>query len=100
MDRTAPDCRTGMSTNPGNHSMTIDQMRTAYDQQPFRPFVIHLADGRAIPVRHREFIMAAPSGRTMIVYQPDDSWNVIDLLLVTDLEFETAPNGKSRKRRA
>ena len=69
-------------------------------QQPFRPFVIHLADGRAIPVRHREFIMAAPSGRTMIVYQPDDSWNVIDLLLVTDLEFETASNGKARKRRA
>jgi hypothetical protein len=80
--------------------MTIDQLRNAYDAQPFRRFVIHLADGRAIPVRHREFIMAAPSGRTMIVYQPDDSWNVIDLLLVTDLEFETAPNGKPRKRRA
>ena len=44
--------------------MTIEQMRAAYDAKPFRPFVIHLADGRAVPVNHREFIMAAPSGRT------------------------------------
>ncbi len=66
--------------------MTIEQLRNLYNAQPFRPFIIHLADGRSIPVRHRDFIMPAPSGRTVIVYQPDDSFNVIDLLLVTDLE--------------
>ena len=37
--------------------MTIEQMRAAYQAQPFLPFVIHLADGREIPVVHREFIM-------------------------------------------
>ena len=26
-------------------------------------------------------------GRTVVVVQPDDSWNAIDLLLVTDIEF-------------
>ena len=30
----------------------------------------------------------SPSGRTIIVYQPDDSSNIIDLLLVTDLEVK------------
>jgi hypothetical protein len=70
--------------------MTIEQVRNAYGAQPFQPFVIHLADGRQVPVRHRDFIMPAPSGRTMIVYQPDDSFNIIDLLLVTDLEFGPA----------
>ncbi len=80
--------------------MTIQKLRAAYDAQPFRPFVMHLADGRAIPVNHREFIMTAPSGRTIIVYQPDDSSNVIDLLLITDLEFKRAGNGPARKRRA
>ena len=49
--------------------MTIEQMRDAYTAQPFRPFTIHLADGREIPVDHPEFIMAAPSGRTIVVYQ-------------------------------
>ncbi|MFI5457446.1 MAG: hypothetical protein ACHRXM_18540 [Isosphaerales bacterium] len=80
--------------------MTIDQLRNAYDAQPFRPFVMHLADGRSIPVRHREFIMTVPSGRTILVVQPDDTVNIIDLLLVTDLEFKPAANGPARKRRA
>ena len=66
--------------------MTIEQVRNVYNAQPFQPFLIHLADERHIPVRHRDFMMPAPSGRTMIVYQPDDSFNIIDLLLVTDLE--------------
>ena len=34
--------------------------------------------------------MPSPSGRTMIVYQPDDSFNIVDLLLVTDLEVDAA----------
>ncbi len=70
--------------------MTIEQIRNSYEARPFRPFVIHLADGREVPVHHREFIMSAPSGRTVVVYQPDDSFNIIDLLLVTDLEFKAA----------
>ncbi|HJT36539.1 MAG TPA: hypothetical protein VJ783_31240 [Pirellulales bacterium] len=37
---------------------------------------------------------SAPSGRTVIVYQSDDRWNVVDLLLVTDLE--AIPVGKGR----
>lgn len=66
--------------------MTIEQFRNLYSAEPFQPFTIHLADGRSVAVKHRDFIMPAPSGRTLIVYQPDDSFNIIDLLLVTDLE--------------
>jgi hypothetical protein len=78
--------------------MTIERLRTFRDAQPFRPFVMHLADGRAIPVIHREFIMPSPSGRTVSVYQADDTLNVIDLLSVTDLEIKAQKDG-SRKRR-
>lgn len=81
--------------------MTIEQLRSAYEAQPFRAFVIHLADGRQIPMKSREFIMTVPSGRTIVVAQPDDTLNIIDLLLVTDLEIRTSSNGshKSRKKR-
>lgn len=78
--------------------MTVEKMRDFYQAEPFRPFIIHLADGRQIPVAHREFIAAAPSGRTMAIYQPDDTFNLIDLLLVTDVEVKPTANG-SRKRR-
>jgi hypothetical protein len=75
--------------------MTIEQLRNVYNAQPFQPFIMHLADGRQIAVRHRDFMMPAPSGRTVIVYQPDDSFNIVDLLLVTDLEV-AAPTQASR----
>ena len=75
--------------------MTIEQLKAAYDSQPFQPFVIHLADGREVPVVHREFMITAPSGRTVVVMKPDESVNIIDLLLVSDLEFKAVPaNGK------
>jgi hypothetical protein len=80
--------------------MNIEQLRAAYKAEPFTPFVMHLADGREISVQHREFMMLFPSGRTMIVAQPDESYNIIDTLLVTDLEFKSksAGNGKGRRK--
>jgi hypothetical protein len=80
--------------------MTIEQFRTAYRAQPFRPFIIHLADGRQIPVEHREFMMSVPSGRTVVVAQPDDTVNIIDLLSVTDLDIKPMANGSRRRGRA
>lgn len=79
--------------------MTIDQIRRLYEAQPFRPFTLHLADGREIPVVHREFMASAPSGRTVIVYQPDDSFNIVDLLLVTDLEVKSNDHNKGGERK-
>ncbi len=79
--------------------MTIDQIQTLYESLPFQPFVIHMADGRQIPVDHREFMVRAPSGRTVVVYSKDDAAHVIDLLLVTDLEIKPASNGSRKKRR-
>jgi len=75
--------------------MTISEFRNLLGAQPFRGFTIHLADGRSIPVNHREFALPSPSGRTVIVYQPDDSFDIIDMLLVTSLTV----NGNKRPER-
>jgi hypothetical protein len=80
--------------------MTIEQLRHFRRTQPFQPFVMHLADGRSISVLHPEFMATAPSGRTVTVYQPDDSMNVIDLLLVTDLELKTTKNESGKRRKS
>jgi hypothetical protein len=66
--------------------MTIEQLRNIHQAAPFRSFTIHLADGRKLEVPHREFLSHSPSGRMIIVYHADDSFSVIDLLLVTELE--------------
>ena len=77
--------------------MTLERLRELYDAQPFHPFVLHLTDGREIPVVSREFMASAPSGRTIVVFQPDDCMNIIDLLLVTDIELKT--NGRKKKEK-
>lgn len=79
--------------------MTIEAIRKLIDAQPFQPFTMHLADGRDIPVHHREFIMAVPSGRTLIVLEPDDTMHIVDLLLVADVKLKLRRNGSSGKRR-
>ena len=73
--------------------MTVEQLQGVLRVRPFRPFVMHLADGREVVVKHPELVVSTSTGRTTVVVQPDDTLNIIDLLLVTDLEFrEPAAN--------
>ena len=53
-------------------------------QQPFRPFSIRMADGRAFDVGHPDFVAMSPTGRTIIVYQENDNFSVLDLPLMCD----------------
>ena len=69
--------------------MTVEQLRNLYTARPFLPFLIHMADGRHLAVQHSEFLAFSPSGRTIVVYLPDESFHVVDLLLETDLEVNT-----------
>ena len=66
--------------------MTVEQLRLMHHAAPFRPFRICLADGRQIDVPHRDFMSYSPSGRTVIVHHPDDTYSVIDILLETELK--------------
>ncbi len=66
--------------------MTIEQFRATLHQQPFRPFTIRMADGRTFDVVHPDFVAQSQSGRTVIVTQPDDTYSVLDLLLMTELQ--------------
>jgi hypothetical protein len=66
--------------------MTAEQVRKMREANPFLPFRIHLADGRVLSVPHRDFVSQSPGGRIIIVYDSDETFNIVDLYLVTDLE--------------
>jgi hypothetical protein len=82
--------------------MTLDKVRKLCRAYPFRPFLIHLTEGRKIPVLHPEFMAHAPRGRTPAVCQPNDDFDIIDLQLVTDLEIKGngRRTGKARRRKS
>ena len=69
--------------------MTIDQLRNVHQARPFQPFTIHLADGRQLNVPHSEFLSHSPTGRTVIVHESDESFSIIDLLLVTRIQVNS-----------
>ena len=66
--------------------MTIEQLRTVHQARPFRTFTIHMADGRALHVPHSEFLSHSASGRTVVVHHADESFSVVELLVVNELE--------------
>lgn len=65
--------------------MTIEQLRLAREANPFRPFTVHLADGRSHRVPHRDYLSMSPGGRTVIVYESDEAGHILDALLITEL---------------
>jgi hypothetical protein len=75
--------------------MTAEQLRAMREAHPFRPFIIHLGDGRTFTVPHRDFVSQSPGGRTIIVYRSDESFSIVDLFLVTELEVQASPDSES-----
>jgi hypothetical protein len=74
--------------------MTTEQFQATLHQNPFQPFIIHMADGRAFEVQHRDFVSRSPSGRTVIVHHDNENYSVLDLLLMSELEVQPT-NGHS-----
>ena len=65
--------------------MDLNGIREALHRQPFEPFAIRLADGRALPVPHPDFV--AVSNRRIVVVSEDDSWSVVEPLLIVSLDY-------------
>ncbi len=79
--------------------MDIAGVREALHKVPFEPFVIRLADGRSLPVPHRDFVAIMP--RRVFVGAEDDSWSIVEPLLIVSLDsMPQKGKGKNGKRRS
>lgn len=79
--------------------MTSEQLQTLHTARPFRPFRMHIADGRSLEVLHPEFLARTKGGRTVFVGSVGEHFEIVDLLLVTSLEVLDKPPGSSRRKR-
>ncbi len=70
--------------------MSIDEIRSECWAEPFRPFAVHMHDGRRIPVAKREHIALGPLGRTVAVCTPDDHFHILEVALIKELERNAA----------
>ena len=70
--------------------MSIDEWRKCIVAAPFPPFILNIADGRRIAVFGRDFILIPPErGRTVVVYQKDGNFDLLDAMLITGVSFES-----------
>jgi hypothetical protein len=67
--------------------MNADSLRNARNAQPFQPFAVTLADGRRFEVRHRDFLSISPNGRQAVIWNADDSWSVLEPLLILTIDY-------------
>jgi len=44
-----------------------------------------MVDGRSFQVSHPDSVMVSPTGRTAIIFEPNDSYSVVDLMLMNEL---------------
>jgi hypothetical protein len=65
---------------------TIDKVREAMHAVPFRPFTVHLVDGRTYFVRHPDFVSIPTTdrGRDLTIHG-DDGPHYLDLALVVEV---------------
>jgi hypothetical protein len=70
--------------------VTNDQIRDRIRAAPFRPFTLHLADGRAISVPHSEFAAMMSHGRTVLVVDPvnQERLEYVDVGLVLSISTQ------------
>jgi hypothetical protein len=71
--------------------MNVEVIRQCVRAQPFRPFTLRLADGRAFAVPHPDFIAVA---RRQVIHisAEDDSLTRLDPVLIVSLDETGAPD--------
>ncbi len=77
--------------------MTTGQLKGHLEASPFRAFKMITADGHRIRVPHGDYVSVGPKGRTVIVWTNNEGFPVVDVMLVTRLEFAQPKASKARR---
>ena len=70
--------------------MAPDRIRDLIHAIPFKPFVVELGSGRCVPVKHLDYVLLSPAGRTLIVHDDESKMEIIDVFLITSATVEGA----------
>ena len=67
--------------------ITLPQIRTYIEAQPFRPFRLHMASGKTFDVRHPEMVRPGKNFLMVYYFVPGetyviDHWETISLMLI------------------
>jgi hypothetical protein len=79
--------------------MTTDAIKSHLSAAPFKPFNLHLQDGRALSVKHPDFVAFSPSHREIFLWTAEWTYEFVGLNAITSLEVFRRP-GPAAARKA
>ena len=69
----------------------LEELRRLITQNPFVPFVIHMADGKALRVHTVDHIAIAPDGARVVVFNDEGTTDFLSALLISRFTLDAAP---------
>ena len=79
--------------------MTSEELRGMLRRQPFAPFTLNLADGRAFTIDHPDFLVIPPErSSSVIVFHRGGGFDFVYLKLVTSVTSTGEPPVISGRR--
>lgn len=81
--------------------MDLKHLKELHAARPFRPFTLHLADGRKKRVDHPELMAFLGNGRTVFMADArGDTFDLIDLILNVSAKVSPIAADRPRQRRS
>lgn len=77
--------------------MNAQAIKDAADIKPFRRFALRAGDGREYVVKSPEMIYFIPGGRTIIVSQGEEEFDMLDSILISSLHYKRVSAEKSKR---
>jgi len=76
--------------------MAPDRLRDALHATPFRPFHVETPGGKRVRVKHTDYALLSPNGRTLVVCTEDNDAMEIIAVFDSKLSFERKKASKRK----
>lgn len=77
--------------------MTTDDLRDLLEERPFRPFTLHMPDGRSLAVPTAQFMALKPGWPLAFVWNlRNGGYSLVNVDQIVRLEYEPAAAGPGR----
>lgn len=74
--------------------MHREELRKLLRARPFKPFRVYTTDGTPILVWHPDYALLSPDGRTLHVYQRDNTSDMLDVGLIPRFALDAPDEDK------
>ena len=71
--------------------MITEEIRALLVAQPFRPFTVHLSDGKEVRIHHHDHAWLLPSGFQLIFESAEGKVHLINVAQISEITYEAVP---------